>query len=193
MRDAYRKDILMKKSLSPDVYTQTLSEILEVIKTAPGFDELFDCSVDASEDSLLTRLRNYLIEVDKGLALVGQQYHMKVDNDDISIDLLFYHILFKCYIVVELMPCSCSPKDASQLNYYLAIVDHMLSSPVDNPAIGLLINKDGPRITARYALRDEKSAQKVFSCALIDDEELPEVLQQFLPSCESIEEVLMEQ
>ncbi len=176
----------MKKSLGPDVYTQTISEILEVIKTAPGFNDLFDCKVDDAEDSLLARLRNYLMSVNKGFALVGQHYPLTIDNDHLSIDLLFYHILFKCYFVVELLPCACTPKDASQLNYALSIVDHLLNSPDDNPAIGLLINKDGPTITARYALRDEKG----FSCILVDDADLPEAMHPFLPTCENIENAL---
>ncbi len=177
----------MKKPLISDGYGQALSDIIDVLKA--GLD---DCSIDATEDSLLVRLRDYLLTTDKGLALVGQQYGMIVDNDDICIDLLFYHIPFQCYFVVELMPCSCSPKDASQLNYYLTIVDHMLNSPDEKPSIGLLVNRDGANITAKYIVQNGETYQNVFSCALIGDEELPEALKACLPSTEKIEHVLSE-
>lgn len=175
----------MKKPLISDGYGQAISDIIDVLKA--GLD---DCSIDDAEDSLLVRLRDYLLTTDKGLALVGQQYSMIVDNDEISIDLLFYHIPFQCYFVVELMPCSCSPGDASQLNYYLTIVDHMLNSPCENPSIGLLVNRDDANITAKYIVRNDETSQNVFSCALIGDDEMPEALRACLPSTKKIAQVL---
>lgn len=166
----------MKKLLIPHGYNKALSDS---IKT-----ELADCG---AEDNLLARLKDYLMSVDKGLALVGQQYFMLVDNDEICIDLLFYHIPLQRYLVVELMLCGCSPNDASQLNYYLAIVDHMLNSPEEKPSIGLMINKDGANITAKYVIRNKETAQNVFSCALVGDEEMSETLKEYLPSTKKIE------
>ena len=177
----------MKKPLIPKGYRQTVSDIIDVLKT--GLD---DCSVDDAEDSLLARLRDYLLATNKGLALVGQQYKMIVDNDQVTIDLLFYHIPLQRYYLVELMPCSCSPSEASQLSYYLAIVDHMLNSPYDKPSIGLLVASDGARLTAKYIVRNKETSPSVFNCTLLDDEGLSESLREYLPSTEKIGSVFSE-
>ncbi len=177
----------MKNPLIPKGYRQTVSDIINVLKA--GLD---DCSVDDAEDSLLARLRDYLLTTNKGLALVGQQYKMIVDNDQIIIDLLFYHISLQRYFVVELMPCSCSPSEASQLSYYLGIVDHMLNSPCDKPSIGLLITSDGSRLIAKYIVRNKETSPSVFNCTLIDDKGLSESLREHLPSTEKIGSVFSE-
>ena len=103
----------MKKPLYSNGYSQTLYDIIDVLKT--GLD---DCSIDDAEDSLLVRLRDYLLATDKGLALLGQQYGMTVDNDEISIDLLFYPVF-----LVEEPPCR-TPLHLACHRTILKVTDH---------------------------------------------------------------------
>ncbi len=171
----------MKKSLII-TSTQSIADLVHVI--AATEDEPSDCS---TEDDLLVTLRDYVLSLDMSLILVGQHYPLTVDNDMIIIDLLFYHHIFHCYFVVEVMTCTCSPKDASQLVYNLAVVDHLLASPADKPSIGLFIHQKRKKVTARYAIRTEETA---LTCTLVNDQGLPEVVRGLLPSTFQLEAAL---
>jgi hypothetical protein len=106
------------------------------------------------EQALASQVQNTLLEMGKGFALVGRQYHIAMDDEDYYIDLLFYHTKLKCYIVVELKARKFSPKDIGQLNFYLSAVDDLVRDKNDNPTIGLLLCKTKNNFTAEYTLRN---------------------------------------
>ena len=106
------------------------------------------------EQGLLAHVENLLLELGAGFAFFGRQYNLKVDDQDFFIDLLFYHVKLKCFIVVELKAREFTPSDAGQLNFYLSAIDKQLKDPSDNPTIGLLLCKNKSNIIAECALRD---------------------------------------
>jgi hypothetical protein len=97
-----------------------------------------------------------LLELGAGFAFVGKQYKLSVANEDYFIDLLFYHLKLRCYVVVELLKTGkFKPEHTGKLNFYLSAVDDILRHKDDNPSIGILLCKDkGEQIKAEYALRD---------------------------------------
>ena len=105
------------------------------------------------EEQLCSHISNFLLELGRGFSFVGRQYHLQVNNDDFFIDLLFYHIKLRCYVVVELKASKFKPDYAGQLNFYISAVDDMLKSENDNPTIGILLCKRKNGVVAEYALR----------------------------------------
>ena len=91
------------------------------------------------EDAMINKIKDVLIELGNGFAFVGNQYKLTVSNKDYFIDLLFYHLKLKCYIVVELKAREFEPTDAGQLNFYLSAIDDLVKDETDNPSIGLLL------------------------------------------------------
>ena len=93
------------------------------------------------EQGLIDHIQTFLVELGKGFAFLGRQYHLQVSDKDFYIDLLFYHITLRCFVVVELKAGEFEPKDAGQLNFYLTAVDKQLKRKDDNPTIGILLVK----------------------------------------------------
>jgi predicted nuclease of restriction endonuclease-like (RecB) superfamily len=147
-----------------------------------------DAGERAIEDALIKHITQFLIELGTGFAFVGRQVHMEVGGDDFFIDLLFYHLKLRCYVVVELKAGPFKPEHTGQLSFYLSVVDAQLKHPGDNPSIGLLLCKNQNRIVAEYALRDVNKPIGVAEYQLVNV--LPENLQTDLPSIESIEREL---
>lgn len=137
------------------------------------------------ENAMIDKIRDVLIELGKGFAFVGNQYKITVSDKDYYIDLLFYHLKLKCYIVVELKARAFEPSDAGQLNFYLSAVDDLVKDETDNPTIGLLLCKNKDNFTAEYALRNISSPIGVSEYKLLED--IPEYLQSQLPKAEDIE------
>lgn len=105
------------------------------------------------EQGLIDNVLNLLLEMGKGFALYGRQYHLLVGKKDYYIDLLFYHTKLKCYVVVELKARELESHDVGQLNFYLSAVDNMIKENDDNPTIGLLLCKSKDNFTAEYSLQ----------------------------------------
>ncbi len=105
------------------------------------------------ELGLIGNVEKMLLELGKGFALVGRQYHLEVEDEDYYIDLLFYNLQLRCYVVVELKAQNFKPQDVGQLNFYLSAIDDLVKAPQDNPTIGLLLCKTKKNFTAEYALR----------------------------------------
>ena len=137
------------------------------------------------ENEMIDRIRNVLIELGNGFAFVGNQYKITVGDKDYFIDLLFYHLQLKCYIVVELKVREFEPVDVGQLNFYLSAVDELVKGEEDNPSIGLLLCKNRDKFTAEYSLRDINKPIGVSQYKLFED--IPEYLQRKLPKVEDIE------
>ncbi|WP_225587210.1 PDDEXK nuclease domain-containing protein [Methylomonas fluvii] len=140
------------------------------------------------ENALVQHITRFLIELGAGFAFVGRQYHLEVGGDDFFIDLLFYHLKLRCYVVVELKTGAFKPEHTGQLSFYLTAVDVQLKSEHDQPTIGLLLCKTQNRIVAEYALRDTNKPIGVAEYQLV--ESLPVELTKNLPSIEQIEQEL---
>jgi len=104
------------------------------------------------ERALIDHMEKFLLELGQGFAFVGRQVHMEVGGDDFYIDLLFYHLKLRCYVIVELKVREFKPGDVSQLNMYQNIVDDVLRHPDDKPTIGLLLVKGKNRTVVEYSL-----------------------------------------
>jgi predicted nuclease of restriction endonuclease-like (RecB) superfamily len=142
------------------------------------------------EQALTRHISRFLLELGAGFAFVGRQVHLEVGGDDFYIDLLFYHLRLRCYVVVELKAGPFKPEHAGQLNFYLTAVDEQLKSPEDGPTIGLLLCKSKNRVVAEYALRDSTKPIGVAEYQLVAA--LPAELEASLPSIELIEREVSE-
>ena len=106
------------------------------------------------ESELVKHITKFLLELGKGFAFVGRQFKIEISDTDYFIDLLFYHLELKCYIVIELKSVKFKPEFTGKLNFYLSAVDSILKQETDNPTIGLILCKSKDKIEAEYALRD---------------------------------------
>jgi hypothetical protein len=140
------------------------------------------------ENQLLSHVTKFLLELGKGFAFIGKQYHVAVGETDYYIDLLFYHVKLKCYVVIELKNTKFIPEYAGKLNFYLSAVDSLIKSPSDNPTLGILLCRDKNNFEAEFALRDINKPMGVSEFQLT--EILPEELKSSLPSIEEIEQEL---
>ena len=123
------------------------------------------------EKGLASRVVEFLLEMGKGFAFIGRQYHLSVDDSDYYIDILMYHLQLHCYVVVELKAVDFKPEFVSKLNFYISAVDEQVKSPEDKPTIGLLLCRSKSDTKARFALRGftqplgiaEYETQKLFA------------------------------
>lgn len=104
------------------------------------------------EKSMISRIKDVLLELGSGFSFVGNQYKLTVGGIDYYLDLLFYHLKLRCYIVVELKASEFIPEYVGKMNFYLSAVDDLIKDKDDNPSIGLILCRDKNRITARYSL-----------------------------------------
>ena len=137
------------------------------------------------ERKLTEHIQNFLLELGQGFAFVGRQVHLEVGGDDFYIDLLFYNLNLRCYVVIELKTGEFKPEYAGQLNFYLSAVDGIIKHPEDNPSIGLLLCKSKNDIVAEYALKDMSKPIGVSEYKITSS--LPEALSKQLPSVEDIQ------
>ena len=142
----------------------------------------------AIEDALVKHVTQFLMELGAGFAFVGRQVHVEVGDKDFYIDLLFYHLKLRCYVVVELKAGEFQPEYAGKLNFYLSAVDSQLRHASDNPSLGLLLCKNRDKVVAEYALRDMNKPIGVAEYQLV--QALPKELQTDLPRIEDIESEL---
>lgn len=145
------------------------------------------------EQGLIDHIQKFLLELGDGFAFVARQFHLVVDDLDYYIDLLFYHIKLRCYVVVELKSVAFKPEFAGKLNFYLSAVDDLLRNPGDNPTIGLLLCKTKRDFTAEYALRDIHKPIGIARYETMLVEKLPKELKGSLPTVAEIEEELEKQ
>lgn len=139
------------------------------------------------ELGLVNNVQKTLLELGKGFAFIGRQYHLEVGGTDFYIDLLFYHYKLRCFVVVELKARAFDPRDAGQLNFYLSAVDDLLRHPGDNPTIGLLLCKTKNDIVAEYALRDVNKPIGVAGYETEIVKRLPKQFKSSLPSVAELE------
>ena len=137
---------------------------------------------------LIAHITKFLLELGKGFAFVGQQYHLEVGESDYYLDLLFYHIKLKCYVVIELKNTKFIPEYAGKLNFYLSAVDSLVKSESDQPTIGILLCRDKNNFETEFALRDINKPMGVSEFQLT--EIIPDNLKSSLPTIEEIENEL---
>lgn len=143
------------------------------------------------ERGLLDHVQKFLLEMGEGFAFVGRQVRLTVGGDDYSLDLLFYHLRLRCYIVVDLKMQAFEPEFTGKMNFYLAAVDDQMRHPQDAVSIGLLLCKDASnRLKVEYALRDVQKPIGVaeWRTRLVDS--LPKNLRSSLPTIAAIEREL---
>ena len=140
------------------------------------------------ESALVKHITQFLLELGAGFAFVGRQVHLEVGGDDFFVDLLFYHLKLRCYVVIELKADKFKPEHLGQLGFYLTAVDRQVKAEQDNPTIGLLLCKSKNKVVAEYALGDKTQPMGISEYKLL--ESLPEPLQTNLPSIEQIEKEL---
>jgi predicted nuclease of restriction endonuclease-like (RecB) superfamily len=168
-----------------DLANQTLKD--------PYIFDFLSISEDAHErdleKALTTHIQKFLLELGVGFSFVGSQYHITVGKKDYFIDMLFYHLKLRSYVVIELKTKELEPRDVGQINFYLAAIDDKLKHVSDNPSIGLLLCRSkGDKITAEYALRNVTSPIGIASYKL--SAAVPKELADSLPSIEQIESKL---
>jgi len=140
------------------------------------------------ENALVKHVTEFLLELGAGFAFVGKQVHLEVGGDDFYLDLLFYHLKLRCYIVIEMKTGDFKPEHLGQLGFYLTSVDRQIKAPEDQPTIGLLLCKSKNKVVAEYALGSKNQPMGIAEYQLKDA--LPKVLETNLPSIEQIEEEL---
>ena len=133
----------------------------------------------------MRHLEKFLLELGQGFAFVGRQYQVSVGEEDFYIDLLFYHLKLRCFVVIELKRGNFKPEYAGKLNFYCNVVDDVIRHEHDQPTIGLMLCQGKNRVIAEYALRGIDKPIGIADYDLV--RALPESLQSSLPSIEDIE------
>lgn len=160
----------------------------QVLKDPYSFDFL---SLDSEsherdiERSLIDHIQKFLLELGVGFAFVGRQYHLEVAEQDFYMDLLFYHLRLRCFVVVELKATEFKPEYVGKMNFYLSAADDLLRHANDQPSIGLILCKEQNKLMAEYALREINKPIGVSEFRLSED--LPEKLKGQLPTIEELE------
>src|SRR5487761_364925 len=137
------------------------------------------------ETNLLHQLERFLLELGQGFAFVGRQYELRVGERDFHIDLLFYHLKLRSFVVIDLKKGEFKPEHAGKMNFYLSVVDDQIRHVADAPSIGLILCQDRNRIVAEYALRDMEKPIGISEYELT--RALPASLRSALPTVEEIE------
>ncbi|CEG10609.1 hypothetical protein BN961_04049 [Afipia felis] len=132
------------------------------------------------ERGLIEHLRSLILELGKGFAFVGSQYHLEVGGQDYYLDLLFYHLRLRCFVVIELKIEDFKPEFAGKMNFYLSAVDEQLRHPDDKPTIGIILCKGRNEVIVEYALRDSSKPMGVAQYQL--SASLPPQLAEDLPT-----------
>jgi predicted nuclease of restriction endonuclease-like (RecB) superfamily len=137
------------------------------------------------ETGLIGHLEKFLLELGQGFAFVGRQYHLEVGDQDFYIDLLFYHLRLRCFVVVDLKRGAFKPEYAGKMNFYCSVVDDVLRHEADAPSIGLILCQQQNEVIAEYALRGVDKPIGVSTFELT--RALPAELKSSLPSIDEIE------
>lgn len=173
---------------------QIQSELAEeTLKNPYNFDFLGleqDALEREIENAMMEHITQFLIELGKGFAFVGRQYQLVVNDNEYYIDLLFYHLQLRCFVVIELKSGKFKPEYAGKLNFYLSAVDTQLKKSIDNPTIGLILCKNKDKVEAEYTLRDINKPIGISEYTLT--QALPKDYQNQLPTVEQLENQLSE-
>jgi predicted nuclease of restriction endonuclease-like (RecB) superfamily len=160
----------------------------QIIKDPYNFDFLNLTKESQERDlerALMGRIRDFLLELGVGFAFVGSQYRLEVEGDEYFIDLLFYHLKLKCYIVIDLKITEFKPEHSGKMNFYVAAVNKLLRDDIDRPTIGIILCRSKKKTIVEYALETLQNPIGVATYTLKGD--LPPTLQAKLPTVEQLE------
>ena len=186
----YQRQVLVDKvsnfeSRLPSPQSELAAQTMKdpyVFDFIPFREEMLERDI---EQALVRDVTKLLLELGTGFAFLGNQYHLNVGGDDFYIDLLFYNLNLRCYVVIELKAGDFKPEYAGQLNFYLSAVDGILKKEEDNPSIGLLLCKSKNNLVAEYSLKDISKPIGVSEYKVTRS--LPDALEEQLPSVEDIQ------
>lgn len=139
------------------------------------------------EAGLVAHVERFLMELGVGFAFVGRQVHLQVGEQDFYLDLLFYHLKLRCFVVIELKAVAFEPEFAGKMNFYLSAVDAQMRHPSDGPSLGVILCKGRDRVVVEYALRDVQKPIGVAEWETRLVASLPAELEGVLPSVEQLE------
>ncbi|OAL98078.1 PDDEXK nuclease domain-containing protein [Wolbachia endosymbiont of Dactylopius coccus] len=137
------------------------------------------------EKGLVGHVEKFLLELGEGFAFVGRQFHLDVGNKDFYIDLLFYHLKLRCFVVIELKDKDFKPEYAGKMNFYLSAVDDLLKHETDQPSIGLILCRSKDNVLAKYTLKDISKPIGLAEYQIT--ESLPKNIRTALPTIEELE------
>lgn len=140
------------------------------------------------EKQLIVNITKLLLELGSGFASIERQYHLEIENEDYYIDLLFYNLKVRSYVVIELKTTGFKPEYAGKLNFYLSAVDRYIKGENDNPTFGMLLRKDKKKITTELALKDINKPIGISEYKILSG--IPAFLEDTFPSIEDIEKRL---
>ncbi|UOR06805.1 PDDEXK nuclease domain-containing protein [Hymenobacter aerilatus] len=168
------------------------SELAQQILKDPYTFDFLSLGLEAQErdleQGLLDHVRAFLLELGKGFALVGSQYHLEIGGQDYYLDLVFYHLKLRCFVIIDLKMGEFKPEYSGKMSFYLAAADDLLRHPTDHPSIGLILCKTQNRIVSEYALRNLHQPIGVAEWQLT--RALPAELRRNLPTTEELEAAL---
>ncbi len=137
------------------------------------------------EKALINHFKDFLLELGVGFAFVGNQYHLEIGEQDFYLDLLFYHLRLRCFIVIDLKIGDFKPEYSGKMNFYLSAVDELLAHQDDQPSIGMILCKSKNKTIVEYTLHALNKPIGVSTYQLT--KALPEQLQENLPTIEQLE------
>jgi predicted nuclease of restriction endonuclease-like (RecB) superfamily len=133
------------------------------------------------ENALVAHIRDFLMELGVGFAFVGSQYYLKIGGEDFYLDLLFYHLELRCFVIIDLKMGEFKAEYSGKMNLYVSAVDEQMRKAHDNPTIGIILCKSKNKTIAEYALRNLNTP------IAVSTHRLPKALQEQLPSIEQLE------
>lgn len=139
------------------------------------------------EQGLVDHIQKFLLELGAGFAFVGRQVPLQVGEQTFVVDLLFYHLQLRCFVVLELKAVPFEPEFVGKINLYLSAVDDLMRHPDDKPTIGLLLCREKNRLVVEYALRDVNKPIGVADWETKIVESLPDELRGSLPTLADFE------
>ena len=186
----YERQVLVKKisNFEENLPSPQSEMAIQTMKDPYIFDFIpfsEDMKERELENALIGDITKFLLELGTGFAFLGNQYHLNVGGDDFFIDLLFYNLNLRSYVVIELKTGEFKPEYAGQLNFYLSAVDGILKKDEDNPTIGLLLCKSKNNLVAEYSLKDVSKPIGVSEYKVTGN--LPKEFAEQLPSVEDIQ------
>ena len=192
-------DLYHRQGKAPSNFATTLlapdsGVVQDMLKDPYNFDFLTLSDRMAERDvhrGLLSHMRDFLTELGRGFAFVGSEYQIELNGREYRLDLLFYHLQLRRFVVIELKPGEFEPEYAGKMNFYLSLVDDQLRHPTDGPSIGIVLCKSRDRLVVEYALRDMTKPIGVSEYLHTVVPSLPEPLKSSLPSAEELEAELV--
>ena len=137
------------------------------------------------ERGLVTHIREFLLELGVGFSFVGSQYPIEIDGQEFKLDLLFYHLKLRCFIVIDLKVTAFEPEYSGKMNFYVSAVDELLRHHTDEPTIGIILCRSKSKAIAEFSLRGMNQPIGISTHRMGNS--IPEAFQDSLPTPEQLE------